>query len=166
VTPAPFYGKYRGVVSANIDPLRSGRIKALVPDVIGGDESVWALACVPCGVDRVAVPDIGTQVWIEFERGDPDYPIWSGCRWPDVLDAPDPGLEGRQPAGTVVVAASAGHTILIEDAAGHSGITLRSATGARISVTDSGVVIDNGAGARIILTGPQVSVNNGALDIT
>lgn len=27
------------------------------------------------------IPPIGALVWIEFEGGDPTYPIWSGCFW-------------------------------------------------------------------------------------
>jgi len=151
-----FFGKYRGVVSANVDPQRAGRIKALVPDVFGDQDSGWALACVPCGAGPLAVPEIGAEVWFEFERGEIDYPIWTGCRWSDAADA--------VPAN--VVATAGGHTILIDDTPGGGGIRLQSATGASVSITGGGVVIDNGAGARITLIGPQVSINNGALDIT
>jgi uncharacterized protein involved in type VI secretion and phage assembly len=166
VSPPPFYGKYRGVVSDNVDPLLSGRIKAQVPDVMEEGAGAWASACVACGADPVAVPAIGARVWIEFERGDPDYPIWSGCGWPDAVDPPAPAAQAPPPSGAAVVATAGGHTILIDDTPGESGIALHSAGGAMISVTDSGIVIDNGAGARITLTGPQVSINNGALDIT
>lgn len=145
MTAGSFYGKYRGVVTGNVDPLQLGRIRVRVPDVTGDVADGWALACVPCGAGGLAVPDIGAQVWVEFERGEPDHPIWTGCAWP---------------------ASVAGHVILIDDTPGQGGITLRAATGASISITDAGVVIDNGAGAVITLIGPQVSINNGALDVT
>jgi uncharacterized protein involved in type VI secretion and phage assembly len=157
MTAGPFYGKYRGVVTVNVDPQRLGRIKAQVPDVFGDRDSAWAVACVPCGAGQIAVPEIGARVWIEFERGDLDYPIWTGCWWSDAADAFPP---------RVVVAKAGGHTILLDDTPGGGGITLQSATGASVAITGGGVVIDNGAGARITLTGPQVSINNGALDIT
>ena len=40
-----FYGKYRGIVTNIKDPLKMGRIKARVPDVLGEEPSGWALPC-------------------------------------------------------------------------------------------------------------------------
>lgn len=78
-----YWGKYRGKVLITADPLGLGRIKAQVPGI--SDTALgWALPCVPVSVlgDPVRhVPRIGTHVWIEFEGGDPDYPIWTGCFW-------------------------------------------------------------------------------------
>jgi hypothetical protein len=79
----PYYGKFRGKVLDPVDPLRLGRIKALVPAVSDEDLS-WALPATPYagrGVGFFAVPPAGANVWIEFEGGDPNYPIWSGCFW-------------------------------------------------------------------------------------
>ncbi len=78
-----FYGKYRGKVLDNIDPLFLGRIIAEVP-AISGSLLNWALPCTPYAGFQVgfyAIPPIGANVWIEFEAGDPNYPIWSGCFW-------------------------------------------------------------------------------------
>jgi hypothetical protein len=96
--PAPqrFYGKYRGTVENNIDPLHIGRIVAVVPQVSGITPTGWALPCAPFPADGVAsltVPPIGASVWIEFEAGNPDNPIWSGGFWsfghPPLLQIPD-----------------------------------------------------------------------------
>ena len=76
-----FYGKYRGLVTDIQDPLMLGRIKAQVPDVMGSDDSGWAMPCAPFGGSQAgffALPVVGAGVWIEFEHGDPDYPIWAG----------------------------------------------------------------------------------------
>lgn len=79
-----FYGKYRGKVTDNHDPEGIGRIRAIVPNV-GGDKNMnWALPSVPYagkGVGFIFIPPIDANVWIEFEDGDPDYPIWTGCFW-------------------------------------------------------------------------------------
>ena len=78
------YGKYRGTVSDITDPEDMGRIKALVPEVLGDKETPWALPCMPYagnGVGTYHIPPKGTGVWIEFEAGDPARPIWTGCRW-------------------------------------------------------------------------------------
>src|SRR5262245_36814850 len=91
----PFYGKYRGTVTDNQDPLMLGRIKAKVPDVLGDLESGWALPCLPFGGDKTglfALPKVGARVWYEFEQGDPDRPIWSGCWWGSAAEMPPPVL--------------------------------------------------------------------------
>ena len=82
--PASFFGKYRGVVTDNKDPLMIGRVRARVPDVMGDGESGWAMPCAPFGgaaAGLLRLPTVGAGVWIEFEHGDPDYPIWAGCWW-------------------------------------------------------------------------------------
>ena len=48
-SPTRYYGKYRGLVLVNIDPLQIGRIIAQVSDVLGETPSSWALPCVPAG---------------------------------------------------------------------------------------------------------------------
>ena len=71
-----FYGKHRGLVVSNEDPLMLGRVQARVPSVLGDVVSGWALPCAPFtgdGVGMYAIPPIGAGVWIEFEAGDPDY---------------------------------------------------------------------------------------------
>ena len=89
-----FYGKYRGKVIENIDPLFQGRIIAEVP-AVSGSVLNWAMPCSPYagpGVGFYAIPPIGANVWIEFEGGDPEYPIWVGCFWgpEDILHVPEP----------------------------------------------------------------------------
>ena len=83
-TAAPrYYGKYRGVVLNNADPLQLGRLLAKVP-AIGPTELGWANPCVPypaAELPTLAVPPVGTSVWMEFEGGDLSSPIWSGCFW-------------------------------------------------------------------------------------
>ena len=92
-----FYGKYRGTVLDNIDPLQSGRLQVEVPDVAGTVPSTWALPCLPfagTGAGFFAVPPVGSLVWVEFEQGDPDYPIWTGCFWGTAADVPPLALAG------------------------------------------------------------------------
>src|SRR4051812_15362894 len=81
-----FYGKYRGTVINNMDPLSLGRIIVQVPAVLGLIPSSWALPCVPFagkGTGFYFIPDIGSNVWIEFEGGNSGSPIWVGCFWGD-----------------------------------------------------------------------------------
>ena len=90
MSTGPFYGKYRGVVVNNVDPMMIGRIQALVPDV-SPIPGTWAMPCVPwAGINTglFTVPPIGAGVWIEFEKGDPDYPVWVGGYWGTAAEVP------------------------------------------------------------------------------
>jgi uncharacterized protein involved in type VI secretion and phage assembly len=162
-----FHGKYRGVVSDNRDPLTLGRIRATVPDVLGDDESGWALPCAPFGgasAGFFALPPTGAGVWIEFEHGDPDYPVWSGCWWGSATEMPP--LLLPSPPDQVMIVTSGGNTVTLSDLPGTGGITLETAAGAKLSITALGIEIDNGKGASVKLTGPTVSLNGGALEVT
>lgn len=71
-----YYGKYRGTVENAVDPLGLMRIQVRVPTVLD-DAVLWATPCVPVGY--LGVPAVGSGVWVEFEEGQADHPIWSGC---------------------------------------------------------------------------------------
>lgn len=149
-----FYGKYRGVVTANADPLGLGRIRANVPDVMGSnDESGWALPCVPfAGKDMgfFAMPDIGTGVWIEFEQGDPDYPIWSGCWWGTQEQVPQ---EVANAADTrAIIKTKQGQSILFDDA-DDGGIIVQTTQQRKIMLNTNGgeIVIQAGGAGQITI---------------
>jgi uncharacterized protein involved in type VI secretion and phage assembly len=164
-----FFGKYRATVVNNVDPLQIGRIQAAVPDVAGLLPSSWAMPCVPvAGPDMgiFTVPPVGAGVWIEFERGDPDYPIWVGGYWGSAAETP--AMAHAVPPGTagITLQTTLQNGIVISDTPGPGGgILIRTAAGAMVSVTDVGIVISNGQGAVISLTGPTVDVNSGALEV-
>jgi uncharacterized protein involved in type VI secretion and phage assembly len=142
-----FYGKYRGTVVNNLDPMQIGRVQVSVPNVSGALPSSWAMPCLPLAGPQMGlylVPPVGANVWVEFERGDPDFPIWVGCFWNSAAEVP--ALARTAPPGLSNVALSAG--------------------GAGILVNDAGICIDNGKGACIVMVGPVVTVNDGALAVT
>lgn len=157
-----FYGKYRGTVANNLDPQQMGRLQVSVPAVLGQGSLSWAMPCVPFagpGVGFFTLPPNGANVWVEFEGGDPDYPIWSGCFW-GLGEAPaTPAIEQMKVLKTDLA------TITINDLPGIGGVKIETATGAKIEITATGIEINNGMGGSIQLTGPQVSINNGALEI-
>jgi hypothetical protein len=70
------YGIYRATVVENADPMMKRRLRVLIPEV-AGDVSSWATACLPPG-DTDTVPSVGDAVWVAFESGDPDQPVWLG----------------------------------------------------------------------------------------
>lgn len=86
-----FYGKYRGKVVSVKDPLNLGRIMAIVPSVSQLNPTSWAYPCSPfagLGVGMFYVPLIGANVWIEFEEGNLEHPIWTGGFWDEKDLAP------------------------------------------------------------------------------
>ena len=164
------YGKYRGTVVQNIDPMNIGRILVMVPDALNVIPSSWATPCLPfAGIQNgfFAVPAIGSGVWVEFEQGDTDYPIWSGCFFGTAAEVPALALATPPGLQSVVIQTVGQNTLMISDTPGPTGgILLKTTTGAMISISEIGIVISNGQGATIAMTGPAVTVNEGALVVT
>ncbi len=165
-----FHGKYRGIVLNNIDPMQMGRLTVQVPDVSNIQASTWAMPCVPFAGPQSGVfhvPPAGASVWVEFEQGDPDYPIWSGCFWGSAAEVPPLALAGPPALQQIVIQSVGQNTLVLSDTPGPTGgILLKSISGAMISINDVGITISNGQGATIVLAGPSVTVNEGALAIT
>jgi uncharacterized protein involved in type VI secretion and phage assembly len=165
-----YYGKYRGMVKNNIDPLQTGRLLLDVPDVLGNGISSWAMPCVPFSGRQMGMwvlPQVGAGVWVEFEKGDPDYPIWSGCWWGSASEPPALALAAPPAIPNTVIQTAGQTTLMLSDVPGPTGgILLKTKTGALISINDTGITISNGKGATIVMTGPTVTINGGALAIT
>jgi uncharacterized protein involved in type VI secretion and phage assembly len=168
--PENYFGKHRGMVLNNIDPEQRGRLLVQVPDVLGLGTSSWAMPCVPmAGIQMGAyfVPLIGSGVWVEFEGGDPDYPIWTGGFWGSAAEVPALALAGIPGSPNIVLQTTGQNTLMISDLPGPTGgIMLKSPTGASIIVNDTGIYIQNGKGASIVMTGPTTTINNGAFVVT
>ncbi len=167
-----YYGKYRGTVTNNVDPMQKGRVQVMVPDVSNVALSSWAMPCVPIsGLQSgiFTVPAAGSGVWIEFEQGDPDYPIWVGGWWGSPVDIPTMALAAAPVTPNIVLQTIGQNQITLFGAAG-AGVILSagpaaSPTSPRIAVTQAGITISNGI-ATITLAGPTVDINAGALTIT
>ena len=162
------FGLFRGTCANNIDPMQMGRIQVLVPS-IGLPPSSWAMPCLPVTGTQAgvfAVPPIGAGVWVEFEGGDPDYPVWVGGFYspadvPAAARVVPPGVSG------FTFQTLLSNSITISDTPGPTGgILIKTTTGAMISVSDVGITISNGKGAVISMVGPTVTINAGALTIT
>jgi uncharacterized protein involved in type VI secretion and phage assembly len=162
-----FYGKYRGTVVQNIDPMQMARIQVIVPDVSSLIPSSWAMPCLPMTGPQAGlftVPPIGAGVWVEFEQGDPDYPIWSGCWWGSAAEVPALALAGIPASPNIVMQTLGQNTLMISDLP-TNGIMLKTTTGAMIVINEAGILISNGKGASIVMAGPTVTINNGALTV-
>ncbi len=127
-----FFGKYRGTVVSNTDPLGGDRLEVRVPAVSGEADSYWALPCVPYAAADLgwhAIPPVGASVWIEYEGGDMERPIWVGGFWD----------EGESPPETA------------------ADIFTLKTPGATVKITDAGEVeIETTAGTRLTMSGTEI----------
>jgi hypothetical protein len=167
-TVEKYYGKYRGTVMNNVDPLGKGRLLVQVPDVLGVGISSWAMPCVPVsgmmnGVYLVPPPQAG--VWVEFEGGDPDYPIWVGGFWGSRAEAPSTSNIATPGIPVMILETPAKSAVVLSDTpippmiAG--GIMLRSGASS-ITVGPDGVTI---TAPKVQINGLTI-INNGALTVT
>jgi uncharacterized protein involved in type VI secretion and phage assembly len=149
-----YYGKYRGTVVNNIDPMLQGRIQVKVPDVLGENSMNWAMPSVPYAGSQVGmffIPPTGANVWVEFEAGNKDYPIWAGCFWGSG-ETPGTGVPQIKMIKTDSV------TITLDDLLTNS-VTIETQLGMKIVVNQTGITIDDGMGGKVELIGPQVNIN-------
>ena len=78
-----------------------------------------------------ALPADGAGVWIEFEHGDPDFPIWTGCWWGSAADLPNEVLT-RPQSNKILLRTAGGSSFLIDDTPGMGGISLTTSSGQKI----------------------------------
>jgi phage gp45-like len=150
-----YFGKYRGEVTDTADPTSRGRVKVRVPAVMG-DREVWAMPCAPYAGDGLgffAIPPAGTAVWVEFEGGELNQPIWAGCFWRDGE------IDSADAVEKVFFLRTPGVTIRVDNDSGE--VVIESAAGAKITLDQSGVTIEatkiefsaNGGSATLSATG-------------
>jgi uncharacterized protein involved in type VI secretion and phage assembly len=166
----PWWGKYRGTVTKNADPLKRGRIRATVEEVFGKEESGWAEPAFPYAGPQVGmffIPPEKAMVWIEFEHGDSKYPVWTGCFLREgVADLPLPVA----PDPNKKIIRTDKFMITIDDTAGKLSIDSLSGPVAtpRITIQNNVLTIENGASplATIEMNGNSVAINGTALEVT
>lgn len=154
-----FFGKYRATVLDNRDPDERGRLMLQVPSVMGETPVGWALPVLPFAGDghgHVMLPELGSLVWAEFEAGNPDFPIWSGCFF----------LAGQMPAEAKpdarAIVTPTGHKLVFDDGAGK--LLVEHAGGARLEMTQTEITLS--VGASTIVLGPAgISFNDGVVKI-
>lgn len=172
-----YFGKYRGFVVSNKDPEKLGRLKVRVPSVLGSNVVTgWATACVPFGgaADQgfLFVPDPGAGVWVEFEEGDLEFPIWVGTFWSTPAtgtELPRPnGPDGTEQAGPQdpptckIIKTAKGHTLQFEDADGKESVTVYDAVNKLLLVMDSsGIRVTDGKhGSKLVMGSSGISVQS------
>lgn len=163
---ARYYGKYRGRVTDNRDPRSRGRLRVLTPAVLFETE-VWALPCTPYAGDGVgwfAMPPVGAAVWVEFEAGDLDHPIWSGCFWTDDQSPPEGGADPN-----VKVLKTDKATVRIDDTRGE--IEIETEGGSKLKLTgvdgtlEATTVKVESASGKASFSAAGVDMNDGAFTV-
>lgn len=170
-----YYGKYAGTVVNNIDPDVKGRIQVTVPGVLAFAPSSWADPCVPlAGPPGLAmgvflVPPVGAGVWVEFAQGDPERPIWVGCRWGSAADLPEMALAGIPATPSIVLQTATKNTIVISDVPGPAGGIMLRVGASMLTVTQDGISL---VAPKVQITASAITlvgttdVNAGALHVT
>jgi hypothetical protein len=169
-----FYGKYRGFVIDNNDPGKLGRLKVTVPAVLGDEVKVWAYPCVPYGGNAnqgfFFIPEKESGVWIEFEEGDPEFPIWVGTFWTKPKgksEAPKPnGPDGKEkgevqsPPSAKIIKTKKGHTIQLEDIDGSEMVTIVDGQNKNfITLDQNGITISaKNNGTKITMTAEGITI--------
>lgn len=169
-----FLYKYRGVVEDNQDPQKKGRLKVNVPDVMGNlaaEDITWARPCIPYAGPDVGfffIPPVGAQVWVEYEGGDPDYPIWTGCFWGDNDDPPVPRDAAAEDLPNLKVLKTSTGSLTFNDSDQEPSLTIEFTQGgeaATVVIDTNGIEITYRQD-RIRLSGSKVSINGNALEVT
>jgi len=157
-----YFGKYRGTVTDNSDPTNRGRIKVKVPAVLRDVES-WAMPCVPYageGVGHWYIPEIGSMVWVEFEGGDPSYPIWAGCCWAD--DERPANEQGSRAVPSIkVIRTKSGLMITLDDKG--KKLTLSDENGSNILTFEAQTgLVTLKAATKVVVEAPLIELVQGA----
>lgn len=161
-----FFGKYRGKVAGNRDPLNLGRLQVEAPAVLGDGRLSWAMPCTPYAGPQegfLALPPVGANVWVEFEGGDLDYPIWSGCFWGNGETPITPALPELK------LFKINGITLTLSNLQGQAGFTLEvgppvAPQPLTLTLDAQGIALTNGAAA-VKLTAQGVEVAHGAATV-
>lgn len=152
------FGKYRGKVTDTNDPTMLGRVKVSVPAVLGELE-VWAMPCLPYAGDGTGIftiPEIDSGVWVEFEGGDPSFPIYTGGFWATAevpkneknIPATPPLKIIRTKAGLLVSMDDTGQVLTLSDENGSNIITLEVLKG---QITVKGKI-------KVVVEAPQIEL--------
>ena len=167
-----YFGKYKGFVVDNADPDKRGRLRLRIPSVLGKDVvSGWALPCTPFGgTDSEGfffVPKRGAGVWVEFEEGLLDHPIWVGTFWSKPggkSEAPPPGNDQSPPTSQIIKTAH--HTIELAEAAGGEAIKITDAKNKNTVTIDSqGIALRDNHGNRVSLASAGVEIESSKIKL-
>ena len=145
-----YYGVFTGQVINPVDPLMLGRVQIRLPFIDSVDLQPWARIAVPFAGPlhgHYFIPNVGDEVLVAFEHGDPRAPYILGSLWtamsPPPLPSPLPQIR--------LIKTLVGNQIMFTEVP--PGIIIQvMATGQTISITPAGIQILSGA--NLVSLGP------------
>jgi uncharacterized protein involved in type VI secretion and phage assembly len=155
----------RATVVDNIDPAGEGRVMVDLRSGPAGRSPRWArTATLMAGPGRGTwfVPDVGDEVLIAFEQGDPAHPIVVGSLWSATSMPPE--QIGTDNARRAIVTRS-GARILVDDTNGQCVISLETPNGQKVTLDDGAsgtITIADQSGNSVELATTGVSVTAAA----
>lgn len=182
-----FYGVYAGLVTDLADPDGQGRVRVRLPwspDASGKSYEAWArLAAFMAGNNRGAwfIPDVGDEVLLAFEAGDPRRPYVLGGLW-NGRDAPPESMDGGGRNDKKTLRSRNGVIVTLNDESGRESLTLKTPGGQSVTLEDgpgrieikdsngntvelasSGVTVT--ASAKVTVQASQVEVSAGMVTV-
>jgi uncharacterized protein involved in type VI secretion and phage assembly len=169
--------RYPGVYPATVVDLKDsqsqGRVKVRLPwavDVESAQFEVWArLATLMAGGGRGSwfVPEVGDEVVVAFEAGNPVRPYVLGALW-NGNDAPPVSMDGSGKNNIRRLHSRAGSTITLDDTDGSVAVRIETPLGQSIEIDDSGsgsVEVRDASGNSIRMESSGVTIT-GASKVT
>lgn len=172
-----FYGVHVAVVTDVQDPDGQGRVKVRFPSIGDDALSPWArLATMMAGAGRGSwfVPDVGDEVLVAFEGGNPQCAIVIGALW-NGKDDPPQSMDADNNVKAIV--SRSGIRISLDDTDGSVALTLSTPGGHRITLADSGdtLTLENAAGNSIEIApsgitllagGSKIALTSASIDMS
>ena len=158
-----YYSTYRGFILKNEDPSGRDMLFVHIPAITGlNRQGMWAY---PKGVYKSSgsgasihlVPEIGDMVWIEFEFGDPKFPIWS---FGHLKENKSSSKHAGTGAGVASFTSKKGHVIAIDD--DQNLIEVLHSNGNQILLDSESINITHKDGNKMVITKDQITFNDGS----
>jgi uncharacterized protein involved in type VI secretion and phage assembly len=173
-----WFGLYPAVVSDLVDPDAKGRIKVTFPSfgAAGQQVAAWATLLTPYADDDQGLevlPEVGSQVVVAFEAGDPSRPYIVGACWNGSRALPTPAqsannlrtfktrsgsmlqFDDTAGAAKITVSMQSGHSIVLDD--GAQDVTIEHKNGCKLNI--------NIAGQVTITANATVEINASAVNV-
>jgi phage baseplate assembly protein V len=159
-----FFGVYEATVLDVRDPDGLGRVRVrLSSRKVSGLERTWArLATLMAGSNRGTwfVPDVGNEVLVAFEGGDPRRPFVVGALW-NASAPPPESMDGAGENPRRVIATRSGARIAIDDET--QRIEVSDASGNSIVLEPAGISITASAKVRVVAS--TIEISAGMLEV-
>lgn len=141
-----YFGKYSGIVKDNRDDDKLGVVGVSVPTVFPADEVVPARAALPFGM--YFVPENDTRVWVEFEGGDPEFPLWTGVQHAAGTFAAE---AAKNPPTIRAFKTVTGHLLIFDDTDGSESVVLTDGKNAhKLTFDKDGIKLTDGKNNHVI----------------